>query len=81
MRQIVSPCTAIVLVSCCMILMAGPAYPNGSVHGHADFMKVKGDPGKGYYELYEYKAFLCKEGTTSSCYSYHCGDPGTAKHP
>jgi hypothetical protein len=64
-----------------LILFPSNAFAAGSVHGHAQLEKVKGRPDLGQYQLYEYKAFLCKDGNTSDCFSYHCGDPGTALHP
>lgn len=42
--------------------------------------RIKGDPSRGYLELYEYKAFLTPVGTGTGL-SYHMGDPGTALHP
>ncbi len=56
------------------------ASASGDFHGHARFEKIKGDPSKGYVELYEYKAFLSPNGSGTG-YSYHVGDPGTAIHP
>jgi len=55
-------------------------FASGDFHGHARFEKIKGDPSKGYVELYEYKAFLSPNGPGTG-YSYHVGDPGTAVHP
>ena len=31
------------------------AFGDGSLHGHAQFERVKGRPDLGYYQLYEYK--------------------------
>lgn len=71
-----------------LLLVAGalPATPviawsQGSFHGHGRVERVKGDPSKGYLELYEFKAFLTPVGDSETGYSYHMGDPGTAEHP
>ncbi len=56
-------------------------FAQGSFHGHARVEKIKGDPSKGYVELYEYKAFLTPVGGNETGYSYHIGDPGTAIDP
>ena len=39
------------------------ASANGTVTGHSRFEKVQGNPGLGYVELYEYKAFLSPVGS------------------
>jgi len=65
----------------CILFPGGTGWSQGSVHGHARFEKVKGRADLGYVEIYEYKAFLCRDGSTSNNYVYHCGDPGTASHP
>ena len=72
---------AIGLLTLTGIMGATLAAADGSLHGHARFEKVKGRPDLGYVELYEYKAFICRDGNTSNCYGYHVGDPGTALHP
>src|SRR5262249_23300002 len=56
----------------------GPGF--GPFHGQGRFERIKGDPGRGYVELYEFKGFLTPLGEGTG-YSYHLGDPGTAIHP
>jgi hypothetical protein len=56
------------------------ARADGEFHGHARYERVKGDPSKGYVELYEYKAFLTPVGDGTG-YCYHLGNPGDALHP